>query len=564
MPATASDRLRGLTTSIAVKGPVSAITTANITLSGLAQSTLSLGSGVTLAEGTRVLVKDQSDTTQNGIYLASSSDWQRSEDFDGARDVVNGTLVVFPISIGNGAFYQVSCASNPIIGTSAITFSLLDNPNVTYPRTQTEIVNGFVPTNDTYVEGNVARGGAVGDGVTNDAAAIQAVYDALPTDGLLTFPHGKTYYLGTGAAPLVFDDQKNIDFNGAKFTWGGSSGIVMQIGGGAGFQRYVSIRGPFQIQRTATISHNGTQSAASQLLATGLKLLNLADSSVIEGHRGFISGFKYGIYVEANDGGCTNSRVSDISTQDCLLGLYQACVDAGAPGATFITNMLYTGIHDTFNTAFYSSIAGTRSYESLQNNRTIDGNTFVRFDMGAHKERKFKEDGKSSRWLDSYLDTSNGVTDIELTANSQSIIIDGGADLRLMGIVDNGILNSYPDVYRKQTRLVNGISTEFYSFNGGADLSAGVLTIGTTLTDDGSFDLPASSSGIIQVDCGAEGGVWKVKTDGTTVKLSGTTNTAADGSDTKLSVFQASANQPRVINRLGASNKTTFRYVYST
>src|SRR5687767_2609021 len=103
MPSTSTDRLNGLTTSLAVKPPVQAITNSNITLSGLTQPTLILGSGIAaIAEGTRILVKDQADSTENGIYLASTSDWTRAKDFDGNRDAVNGTLIVFPISIGNG------------------------------------------------------------------------------------------------------------------------------------------------------------------------------------------------------------------------------------------------------------------------------------------------------------------------------------------------------------------------------------------------------------------------------------------------------------------------------
>lgn len=151
MPATATDRLSGLTTSVAVKPAVKAVTTANITLSGLVQSTLVLATGAALAEGMRVLVKDQDDQTENGIYLASTSDWTRALDFDGARDVVDGTLIVFPISLGNGALYQVDCSDDPpIIGTSAIRFSLRDNPNITYPINGTEVTALITPKNTGY------------------------------------------------------------------------------------------------------------------------------------------------------------------------------------------------------------------------------------------------------------------------------------------------------------------------------------------------------------------------------------------------------------------------------
>src|SRR5882757_4855726 len=91
MPATQTDMLDGVTTSVAVKAPCTVATTSPITLSG-AQTI----DGVAVTETTpptRVLVKSLVDTTQNGIYDVKNLAWSRSLDFNGARDVVNGTLV---------------------------------------------------------------------------------------------------------------------------------------------------------------------------------------------------------------------------------------------------------------------------------------------------------------------------------------------------------------------------------------------------------------------------------------------------------------------------------------
>src|SRR5688500_10888044 len=100
--------IRGTTGSVAVKAPVKAATTANITLSGT--QTID---GVSIVADDRVLVKDQTDTTENGIYIASSSSWERALDFDGSRDVVTGTKV-FVVSGTTNALTQwyVSTASD--------------------------------------------------------------------------------------------------------------------------------------------------------------------------------------------------------------------------------------------------------------------------------------------------------------------------------------------------------------------------------------------------------------------------------------------------------------------
>jgi len=93
---TAVDRLNGVTSGVAVKAPVKAATTANITLSG--EQTID---GVSIVSGDRVLVKSQTDTTENGIYNASIGAWSRAVDFDGVRDVVEGTIV----SVNSGTLY---------------------------------------------------------------------------------------------------------------------------------------------------------------------------------------------------------------------------------------------------------------------------------------------------------------------------------------------------------------------------------------------------------------------------------------------------------------------------
>lgn len=114
-----TDRLSGVETALAIKAPVRAATTANIILSGL--QTID---GVELVEGDRVLVKDQTDQTQNGIYEADTSGWDRAPDFDGVNDIVNGTQ--FKVTEGNtnaDTWWEVS-APNPItIDEDNITFS---------------------------------------------------------------------------------------------------------------------------------------------------------------------------------------------------------------------------------------------------------------------------------------------------------------------------------------------------------------------------------------------------------------------------------------------------------
>lgn len=116
------DRRRSVSEGTAIKAPCRAATTANIVLAG--EQTID---GIALAEGDRVLVKDQADATLNGIYQVSTGNWTRARDFDGAFDVVKGTLVRVTDGASRIGYWEVT-TQNPIeIGSAALAFALTSN-----------------------------------------------------------------------------------------------------------------------------------------------------------------------------------------------------------------------------------------------------------------------------------------------------------------------------------------------------------------------------------------------------------------------------------------------------
>jgi hypothetical protein len=99
------------------KQHVRAYTSANITLSG-AQTI----DGVSIIAGDRVLVANQTASTDNGIYVAASGAWARSSDANTPAGLVAASVYVDEgTSFGGTAWVQTAPA--PItIGTTAITF----------------------------------------------------------------------------------------------------------------------------------------------------------------------------------------------------------------------------------------------------------------------------------------------------------------------------------------------------------------------------------------------------------------------------------------------------------
>ena len=109
-----------------VRLPCRAATAVNITLAGGAPNT---HNGVTLAANDRILVKDQSTASQNGIYYVSTlgtganGTWTRATDADSAGDMFGGMLVAVSEGTANSDSLWMLITNDPItIGTTALTF----------------------------------------------------------------------------------------------------------------------------------------------------------------------------------------------------------------------------------------------------------------------------------------------------------------------------------------------------------------------------------------------------------------------------------------------------------
>ena len=97
-----------------IKAPVAVVSSDNITLSGV--QTIE---GVSTSDGVRVLVNGQTDSSDNGIYVASSSSWSRSGDWNGNDDVSLGQLVV---DSNTGAIYKTVFTGTFSMDSTEVTF----------------------------------------------------------------------------------------------------------------------------------------------------------------------------------------------------------------------------------------------------------------------------------------------------------------------------------------------------------------------------------------------------------------------------------------------------------
>jgi hypothetical protein len=172
MTSTVTDLISGVSTSVAVKPACRVATTANITLNGL--QTID---GVTVVANDRVLVKNQTSSVDNGIYVADTSTWARAKDFDGRRDAVKGTLVKVNEGTAGTGFWYVTSADPISIGTSAITWGMASPSPFT-------IVSAFGQTLVDDADAATARATLVlGSMATQNSSAVAITGGTISSSG---------------------------------------------------------------------------------------------------------------------------------------------------------------------------------------------------------------------------------------------------------------------------------------------------------------------------------------------------------------------------------------------
>jgi hypothetical protein len=106
-----------------VKASVRAATTADVTIATALNNGDTLD-GVTLATGDRVLVKNQSTASENGIYVVGSSP-ARADDANSAGDLTGGSFVWVEEGTANAdTAYVITTDGTITIGTTGITWAL--------------------------------------------------------------------------------------------------------------------------------------------------------------------------------------------------------------------------------------------------------------------------------------------------------------------------------------------------------------------------------------------------------------------------------------------------------
>lgn len=147
----------GLRQGISVKDPVRIATTANITLSGT--QTID---GIAVVAGDRVLVKDQTIASANGIYIVAAGAWTRATDADVSAELPEGSAIWVQNGTANGNTRWVHTTAGTItLGTTNLIFTQ------DFAATSVTAGNGLAASGNAF---NVGAG--TGITVASDTVAI--------------------------------------------------------------------------------------------------------------------------------------------------------------------------------------------------------------------------------------------------------------------------------------------------------------------------------------------------------------------------------------------------------
>ncbi|MGV1035331.1 MAG: hypothetical protein ACOYBP_08990 [Microbacteriaceae bacterium] len=196
----------------AQKEVVAAATTANITLSG-AQSI----DGVAITTQ-RVLVKDQTIPSENGIYQAAAGAWSRTADADSSAEL-DSALVVVAAGTANADRLYLQTSDNPTVGTSPIAWIQVGSQSV-----------GSVPTAANKSMAASATSAAF------DLACATPVASTPVSDGYVACSvNGVFYEVGNGVRNSDFYFSSDSGAT-AKSIVNIASGDLLYVGSGLSFQ----------------------------------------------------------------------------------------------------------------------------------------------------------------------------------------------------------------------------------------------------------------------------------------------------------------------------------------
>ena len=188
-----------------VKASVVAATTANITLSG-AQTI----DGVSVVAGDRVLVKNQTASADNGIYVASNTSWSRSADANTWNELISAYTFVEQGSTYADTGWVCTVNAGGTLGTTPVTWSQFSGAGTYQAGTGLTLTgNTFSITNTAVSAGSYGSASKTLTATVNAQGQLTALAD---TNIAITLSQV------TDAGTIASQNANNVNITGGSVT----------------------------------------------------------------------------------------------------------------------------------------------------------------------------------------------------------------------------------------------------------------------------------------------------------------------------------------------------------
>jgi len=186
-----------------------AATTANVVLSSALENGDTLD-GITLATGNRILVKNQTTQSENGIYVVQASGQPtRATDFDTASEVDSGDFIFVYSGTVNGGTGWVQTNRPATIGTDAIAFTQFSGAGTYTAGTGLTLTGTTFSVNEPVASQSGNSGKYLTTDGTNTSWGTVSGYSA-PTLGSTSIASGATVTTISGLTDVVLNGAGSV------------------------------------------------------------------------------------------------------------------------------------------------------------------------------------------------------------------------------------------------------------------------------------------------------------------------------------------------------------------
>ncbi len=528
-----------LFTGLSWKQEVRVATTANITLSGT--QTID---GISLAVNDRVLVKNQTTQTENGIYVVQAGAWVRALDADTDAEIGAATVMVKVGTVNKNTQWTCTNVTYPVIGTDNITFGQISGAGTYTNGTGISLTGNVFSLNLTYADARYLNQNTTGSAATLTTTRTiwgQNFNGSANVSGALS---GATTIAASSSvtAPQIIASGNQSSSAGA---WG-TGGLQLKVNGAVLTNTSTAASGT-----VAFLAANAIGASAFVSTNTGVTVTRAAT-----------------FYISGPAGASTNTTITNayslyINSGISYLGgvAVVGSSDIRMPGVTGAMQVFGGLISDDISSINLSTTAGTGSFLNFHSGNPSISSTLSRIgtSLGASGESNFVFYGyngggyQTMMWLDGSGSSSvrfgSGITNHTGDGSGAIIQAQGGIGLSYAGSLtaqggDGVGIGGNETTHQGEIKAYNSVS--------GTILPLRIDATITTLTGNLGAVVPTYSSGTrVPVVYNSTNGRFETEAGGSYVDL--TTNQTIAGNKTFTGTMSF-ANGITTVGVLGLGN----------